>query len=556
MPASLRVIAGNGTGDVYPICGSPVRLGRHPDCEITIDASAVSRFHAHLVADQDGYAVEDLKSRNGTFVNDDRIGTRVRLRSGDRVTICDWQCEYHGGEDQPLAPAPDAELEGGPSEMSSTIITTLDAQSSADLMVKVNAEGKLRALLELIEATGLTLERQKLFPRMLQSLMKIFPAADRAMVVIVRPGGGLEPVAAHFRKPSPEDDTTFSRTIVKQAMETRHAILSADLGNDERFSLNQSVMDMQVRSIMCVPLLAPDTGEALGVIQIDTASFNQQFAEDDLHLLASVGGQASVCLVNARLHEAAMSQAKLERELGFAKEVQIAFLPKKLPKLPGYEFHAFYEAAGEVGGDFYEFFPLPGRRHAIVLGDVSGKGVPAALLMAKAVSDTKVALLTCPDDIDEAAGRLNNSIAEAGLDDKFITTAVCVLTPADHTLQIVNAGHMSPIVVRAAGGLDEPAEVEVTGLPIGVMDDYPYEHVVTTLQPGDAVVIFSDGINEAMNSDGHEYKMERIREVLAGCTGLPAAEIADALLKDVRRHVADFRQSDDMTLVVFCRRAE
>ena len=552
MSPTLQVLTGNNAGAKYELVQDKLRLGRHPDCEVHIDANAVSRYHAHLIRDAVGYAVEDLQSRNGTYVNGKRIEQKTILKDNDRLKICDTLFVFRTGAKPALANAPPSSPVAAEEERDSatTVLTTIDAgDSGSEMMVKVQAEAKLRAILEISQAIGQTLELDRLFPKILDSLFKIFPHSDRALILVRDQQDRLVPRAVKHRRES-EDTVRFSRTIVRQAMNDRKAILSADAASDSRFSMSESIADFRIRSVMCVPLLAQDK-TPLGVIQIDTQSQGQRFDEEDLQILASVASQASISIENASLHAEQLQQERIQRELSFAKEVQHGFLPASLPKLNSYEFWAYYEAAGQVGGDFYDFMKLPDGRQAVILGDVAGKGVPAALMMAKATSDTKVALLTATN-AGEAMGMINNAICAAGLEGKFITMALCIIDPKANKLEMVNAGHMSPMVRRADGSVEEPADQRVSGLPVGVMEDFEYESAEIVLEPGDSVIVFSDGISEAMNAANQMYSIERLRQKLQSVS-LPAPKLGEFLLNDVRGHVAGHRQSDDISFLVFAR---
>ena len=186
----------------------------------------------------------------------------------------------------------------------------------------------------------------------------------------------------------------------------------------------------------------------------------------------------------------------------------MSFLPKKPPQLGGYEFFAHYESAQEVGGDYYDFIPLPSSRLGIALGDVAGKGVPAALLMAKVSSDARFCLLT-EEGPAQAVYRLNELMQEAGLLDRFVTFAVALLDSAAHRVTFVNAGHLPPLILRAASGKIEEATLrEVGGFPLGIADGIPYEAVAVDLQPGDSVALFTDGVTEARNKQEKEFQWE------------------------------------------------
>lgn len=552
MPQTIEFVTGDRAGAKVDLTQETVRLGRHPTCEVVIDLNSVSRFHAHLIKEGDQYLIEDLKSRNGTFVNGKKIEGRVPLGHNDRVKICDTLLVYRlNAESVDSGSVEIPNVVGEETDVSSTVLKTLSAHRGSDLQIRVRPEAKLRAILDVTEAVGQSLEIDVVFSKILESVFKLFPQADRALIILAEEGGRLIPRSYKLRHES-DDGIRFSRTVINQAMKQQEAILSADAVNDERFSLSQSIADFRVRSIMCAPLLTP-SHKALGVLQVDTQS-HQRFEEDDLSLLISVASQATIAIENARMHATILSQDRIRRELEFAREVQGGFLPQQTPSVEGYEFYFFYEAAGQVGGDFYDVVPLAKGKWAILLGDVSGKGVPAALMMAKATSDAKVALLTAPDDPSKAVELFNRSMCAAGRGDRFITFVLVVLDPATHQISIISAGHMSPIVRRAKERIvEEPIQHETTGLVLGIDELAEYKMVTTSLEPGDAVVLYSDGINEAMNAEESMYTIPRLREKVCGAE-LSAIELGECLVKDVTDYAAGHQQSDDMTLVCFSRR--
>lgn len=551
---TLQALNGANSGKKVELQKDKIRLGRHPDCEVVVDLNAVSRFHAHLLLEAGGYYIEDLQSRNGTFVNGNKIEGKQLLADNDRVKICDMLFVYRTGEGSVGATIPKVlmpqQVEEA-DEKTSTVINTLTAHQSADMTVKVQPEAKLKAIIEISQALGQTLDLDALANRILDSLFNIFPAADRGLLVLQDDNGTLIPTTVKHRRGG-EDTVRFSRTIAQKAMDEKLAILSADASSDERFNMSQSIADFRLRSVMCAPLVTQNGG-SLGIIQIDNQSHNKRFDMDDLQILQSVANMSAIFIENATMHQDSLQQERIQRELNFAKEVQTGFLPHSMPDVPGYSFWAFYEAAGQVGGDYYDFQTLPNKKLAAILGDVSGKGVPAALMMAKVSSDTKVALLTSPDPVS-AMQRINDAVCAAALEDKFITMALCLIDQSLQRMAIVNAGHMSPIIRRANGTLDEPADEKVSGLPLGVMEGYEYEVVETHINAGDLVVIYSDGVNEAMNAENDAYGTDRLRALIQSLD-LPPNQMGPRLIKDVREHVAGHKQSDDITMVVFARTA-
>ena len=237
-------------------------------------------------------------------------------------------------------------------------------------------------------------------------------------------------------------------------------------------------------------------------IQLDTSD-RRQFNEDDLDVLAAVASQAAISIQNASMLESLLERERLNRDLKIAEQVQKRFLPQGVPTVAGYEFFAHYQPTYEVGGDYYDFVPLPGDRMAIAVGDVSGKGVAAALMMAKFSGDTRYCILT-ENAPAPTATRLNSLLCAAGIEDKFITLGLCVLDAATRKLTLTSAGH-TPVIIRRADGRAEEVGQEVSGLPLGIMEDSVYQQTEVQLNPGDVVVIYSDGVTDARSPADELY---------------------------------------------------
>lgn len=556
--AVLQVLKGLTPGTQFPLVSERAVLGRHPDCDIVLDVGAVSRQHAQIVQVQGEYFVEDLKSRNGTFVNGQAIRDRHKLEDNDRLKICDVLLTFHL-EDPSRKPAArvtetalammvdDAGAPGG-----STIMSTLDVKSSSAgaRVTAVNAETKLKALLEISRNLGSAISLEQVLPKILDSLFKIFLQADRGFVVLQeREGGPLIPKAVKHRREDADETIRISRTIVNQAMASKEAILSADAATDSRFDTSQSIADFRIRSMMCVPLVDSE-GRALGIIQIDTLDQRTPFKPDDLEVLASVASQAAVAVENAQLHETALRKLALERDLQLGHKVQQGFLPSAPPELTGYEFFAFYEPANQVGGDYFDYVHLPDQRLAVVVADVSGKGIPAALLMAKLSAETRFSLVT-ERGLAQAVNRLNAGFSGPGWEDRFVTLAVAVIDLREHRLTIVNAGHMAPYLRHADGRVEAVGE-EQAGMPLGVSEDVRYEQFSMNLSPGQCLAIFTDGISEAMNVNNDLYGLVRLQNQLR-CQARGVRELGELILGDVKQFVGKRAQSDDMCLICFGR---
>lgn len=562
------LIGNNGPieGSRYELTDSEYVIGRDPkDCQIVVtEVPAVSRKHAKLIKTPTGYAVEDAGSRNGTFLNEEQTkieGRRV-LRPGDNIRICEVSFQYQIGAS--LAPQTGPVMLDGSNlgemmedehdSVNSTILKSVpvDISSSSRGSVQVTAspEVKLAALIEITKNLGRALALDEVLPQLLKSLFKIFMQADRGFIVLQSPDGKLVPRWVRLRREDGNDTVRISRTIIRKVMESKQAILSADAATDDRFEMSQSIADFRIRSMMCAPLL-DNEGNAMGALQIDTVNQRQKFQPEDLELLISTAAQASISIQNAQMHESALKQKEVERDMQLARDVQRGFLPDSRPNLPGYSFYDFYQPAEQVGGDYFDYIPLPDGRLAVVVADVVGHGVAAALLMAKLSAEARFSLYT--EMVPAAAiNRLNEKLTALNIQ-RFVTLICVVLDPVTHKLTIVNAGHMAPLVRRQNGQIEEPGE-KIAGLPLGITDAVSYEQYETTIGPGEIFTLYTDGINESIDKNGGFYTIDRMRKLVLENSSNPE-HLGKLQVEDVLRFLGTAPQNDDMCLVCFGRGA-
>ncbi len=522
-----------------------------------LDQGAVSRQHAQISLVNGAYFIEDLQSRNGTLVNGQAVQAPQQLRNGDEVKICDLALTFRSEAPQDRGgPATidaepfevEEETEGKVSH-SSTVMWKIDLTSSQETTrLKVNPETKLRALIEITQNLSQATALEEILPKVLDSLFNIFPQADRGFVVLCTPEGRLIPKAFKQRH-SKEEGARLSRTIINEVIKQKQAVLSADAATDSRFELSQSIADFRIRSMMCAPL-ATSEGNVLGVIQVDTLDQRLRFTNDDLDVLVSVASQGAFAVDNAQMHARQLKQQAIQADLDAARRVQHVLLPSAPPAVEGYQFFDFYEAANQVGGDFYDYIVLRDGRVAVVLADVSGKGVAAALVMSKLSAEVRYSLASEPSAA-KAVDHINASFCRSGWEDRFATFVLALLDPHSHRVTIVNAGHMPPFVRRGSGLVEEVA-AEISGLVLGVTDGYQYDSAEIALAPGEMITMFTDGISEALNPANELYTLDRLQKQLT--TGPEsAATMGRAILDDVKQHAAGRSQSDDMCLVVFGR---
>lgn len=555
-------------------------LGRHPSCEIVLDNAAVSRQHAQILNRHGDYFLEDLRSRNRTYLNGVPIDGRTPLNNADELKICDVVFQFFLARsdappdselaevDKPsrrgdrTAPNPARTLVGDfpqqeavddPLTQSSSIITTLNAKSAPSMRLGVKPEVKLRAILEISNALARTLKLDEVLQSLLDGLFKVFPQADSGFVLLDgRDDRGRLIKSAQAKGGDATGSVRISNTILRRAMESGEAILSADALEDSRFNSSESLDGLGIRSMMCVPLIGQE-GRALGVIQLDTTSLRHQFTQADLDVLVSVGSQATLAIENARLHEDLLRRSDIERELRFATQVQLGFLPDQRPAIPGYEFCDYYEPAQRVGGDYFDYIALPDGRVAIGLADVAGKGIPAALLMARLYSAVRLHVFTQPTS-GKVLSALNSEIYSQGMGHRFVTFVLLTLNSQTHELTIANAGHLPPIVRSPDGNVVSIGRAE-SGMPLGISPTQQYGELKISFDPGMTVVVYTDGITEAMNPGNELFGRQRLEKFVAA-TSAPVGDLVKAIVSEVDRFCGTRPQRDDMCLVCLRRLAE
>ena len=350
---------------------------------------------------------------------------------------------------------------------------------------------------------------------------------------------------------------TLVRTAVSSAGHSKYHFNQALLGwmhinkkpltindprNDERF--RGVKWDESVRSLLCVPLIVKSS--LRGVLTVYNKKEGRSFTDEDQRLLAIIAAQSAQVVENARLYEAEQSLMRMKEEVRLAARIQLDLLPKEPPAIPGYDITGVSVPAQLVGGDYFDYIPIDDTHLALCLGDVSGKGLPAALLMASLQSTLRGQTLL-ESGAAACVSRANVLLHQSTSSEKFVTLFYAILDTTEHLLRYTNAGHDDPFLVRASG---EVLRLSEGGIVLSVMEQFPYQEQVVPFGPGDLLVVFSDGVSEAMNPDQLQFGQDNIGSVVAANRHLTAREVLDAIIASVRVHVGPASQIDDMTLLV------
>ncbi len=599
--AILLALDGPNAGKKYPLTRDSV-IGRSYESDIYLSDLNVSRSHARILVKDTGHILEDMGSGNGTYVNDEAVKRQHELADQDVVRVGgssfrfeeakkkkSWfpevltvvadssdahkvvaatlkqQRESLSPEELQAAAMNTAEIDRGVIASALASLSDTDADDLKQTephpaeVVSGNTGRMLEAMYAVADAIATEVEQDKLLIKILDHLFDVFPQAERGFVLLVNEQTGqLVPEAVKQRQGS-SGGLQFSQTIVRDVMDGGEGIIRGSTMPPITREASQELLTgmptglpsrKPVASSKEPKIGTPLTcrGEALGTITLEGAEGSMAFSEEDLNLLSAIARQAAMAIANSRAGAALLVEERLKADLKLARDIQKSFLPTKLPRFPDLKLGAHYESAFQVGGDFYDIIKLGPSRLGIVVGDISGKGVSAALMMAKMITDIRL-LSHYHQNPGKVLTLANSSLSETGQPGMFCTVLYILLDLAECTYTLSNAGHQPPII--ASPRFEGTCELdEATSVALGIIDDAEYDQKTFKLIPGDSVLLYTDGINEAMSPQKEEYGMDRLRAMAANGPTDPE-HMVNRVVADVRRFVRGASPSDDQTVVAF-----
>jgi serine phosphatase RsbU (regulator of sigma subunit) len=528
-------------GHQIPLGQGGTRLARHEKATVFLDSVTVSRKHARIFYRDGGHYIEDEGSANHTYVNDERLYAPVRLTDGDVVRLGPYTFSFCT-EAPPLG-----------SETDLIIRDEVSADPSDHDLSAHNPARQLETVLALSQHLARTLEPSALLGKLLDQLLELFQGADRALVLLCE-GDSFVLRGHRCRRPDSSTRYPYSRTVIRRALQDGIGILSEDVTTDERFESATS-LGVNVRSLLCVPLIAPG-GRRLGVVQLDSEEGGGTIGGEELRLLTAVAMQVAVVLENAQLHAELLREERTRQELAVARHIQLRFLPVNFPGPPSHPFDLFADVrtAREVSGDLYDFFFLPDGRLALVVGDVSGKGIPASLFMVTVRTLTRQAGATGQASPTEVLRLVNAGLAVDNPVEVFVTLIYGIYNPANGELVLASAGHLPPLIHRANGKTE--FLTLTSGMPVGMdVGELGAVEQHFTLAEDDTLVLYTDGYTEACRVGEHVFfGAERFQEALAGPPQTPRDSAAAIRAAVDRFTEADIPQ-DDQTILLLRRLA-
>lgn len=538
--AVLTVINDRGYTEQYQLRGRECVVGRQADTDLRLDARDVSRRHARILTEADGFFVEDLGSSNGTFLNNTRVSGRQQLQEQDRIqigpfTIC---FQYH---DEPV-------------ENEFKITASIPTNVTNSKLFRLDAARKLQVILEIAQQLSHTLDLKTLLPQLLERLLTLFLQADRGMVVLLDERGRPQVRGIRTRYADQEIPRQFSRAVIKKVLDEGVGIVAEDAPHDNRFNATATLTNLGVRSFVCAPFKAHD-GRPMGVVILDRFGNDNPFKEDDLHLLAATALLFSVVIENASLHEELVEKARMDRDLSLARQVQEGFLPRQLPEeyAGQVELYAEVYPAREVAGDYYDFFAVDQHRLGFAVADISGKGVSAAMLMSgiRTLSRHLIKNGATPADTLQ---QVNDMLAEDNPHSLFVTMVLGVLDTRSGSVVLTGGGH-PPVLIRRADG-----KVERVNQPAGRLLGFvvgPQQFSNTTMEVAsqDTLLLYTDGITETY--DATRQNMFGLDRLMATLQELPQPASCEAWEQSIKTSLEAFsgkKESDDDLTVFLLRR--
>jgi serine phosphatase RsbU (regulator of sigma subunit)/pSer/pThr/pTyr-binding forkhead associated (FHA) protein len=521
--------------------GTSISIGRASDCSIPIKDRYLSRRHAEIIAVGKQWVLKDLGSANGTYLNGSRVDADIPLKAGDRIRLGDTELVFETAEkntdrfiavqETPASPTiaiPVREITDRPEEQNIDRLQTLTQLAR-----------------ELIEDRPM----EQLFGFIVDSIMKHLHPSRAAVALLGPDGRSFTKVEVRRQDPQDTSELTISHTLLTDIVHEKKALAYIDVTGNEKLSRAQSIIMQGIHSILCAPMMIGDA--VVGVLYVDYLFTQRSISEDDVRLVAQIGRFAAIKLETTRLREESIQKRIMDEELRTASTIQRRLLPDAPKGVDGFNFVGSNQPCRTVSGDYYDFVVRPDGRVYFVIGDVSGKGVTAGLMMAGLQVAFRIFSKSDPDPATFVT-QLNVALKENLPQSKFVTLFLGRLDTTTGEIEYVNAGHTPPLLLTRDGA----AEMTESDLLLGVISRAEFVNRKLQLARGDSLILFTDGVTEASNRDGIDLGPGRIAKAIGSMHGQPATAIAQQVGETVLEHVGDAENlDDDVTLVIVSRSA-
>jgi len=550
LATELSIVEPGGGMRKLPLERDKIRLGRSSDNDLAFPTDmSLSRHHLELTREEDAWFVQDLGAKNRTTVNGRRVEGKTRLSGGDRIGAGQIVLVF-GSPEGSRGPVEFVPAEDTP--LRATVMTSLRGVLSRENTLP----GTAKTPVKFEERRGLPLEhpgvaalvragRELAGHRPLNELFELIldlsisaVGAERGVLMTLE---GEELVTRSVRG----QGFRISSTVRDRVLSERASLLVQDTQADEAFKARDSIVGQHVQSVMAVPLQTSD--RVIGLINVDSRAFARPFTPGDLDLLTVLANVAAIRIEQQRLALVEQQERIISRDLEQAAEIQRRLLPVNPPTIHGFDVAGHNQPCRTVGGDYFDFFTYPDGRMSFVLGDVAGKGMPAALLMTALKGGVQVLLGEPPDDVPRLMARLDRVVAANFPRNRFVTLFFGLLDPASGEMTYCNAGHNPPFFLRTDGTIER---LPSCGTILGIFPDMGYDARVCRFGAGDVLTLFSDGVTEETNPAGEEYGEERLTQLLVRDDRTDAGAIVAEINRAVTAWAAGSPAADDITVVV------
>ncbi|HRI03065.1 MAG TPA: SpoIIE family protein phosphatase [Pyrinomonadaceae bacterium] len=547
--AHLLVTHPNGTTETVPLSRLRTTIGRSARSDVCIPDAFASRLHAEVRQEGDSFWISDLGSANGTKLNGALLSIPIPLHQGGEIQIGETKITFDDGGQ--ISKSISSTLIADATEAldpSNTISFSIRKHQTAEILD--SSLSSRTDLLGLISKVGVALLSSSGLDETLNQVASlVFEAVPAERVIIMlrdeKTKDGMQIKVARVRGEDEQiAEVRISRAIMTEVMENGKSVLTSDAQQDPRFA-SQTIVLQGIRSVLAVPLCV-DERHVFGLIYADSPTNTNTFSSEHLDILTTLASVASIRVENASLLDERINRERMERELELATEIQQRFQPEGPPTVEGYDFQGISFSCYEIGGDYYDFIPRHDGKMLVALGDVSGKGTSASLLMSSlhAAVHGQVAAKT---PLVQLVTSVNEYLTENTPGNRFITFFVTELDPATGELTFINAGHNPALIGRADGTIEQ---LDSSGLPLGLMGFAEYEVGKAQLNSGDVLFIYSDGVSEANNLAEDEFGMDRLIQVISANVGRSASGIRDKVESALSDFTGTAAPNDDITLVI------
>ncbi len=538
----LKLREASGNESIVPLDKDDFKIGRHGENDLKVRDPFVSRVHAQILRDGSQFRVHDCDSKSGTYVNGERIQSQI-LQHGDRIQLS------HNEFPELIF------LTSGQAPPAEAFLTSIQTTSLFDATSTANDLQHVSRFLERVRQFAAGVPLHEILDVVLDIALEI-TRAERGFIVLLDDSKQprFQRGRNHKKENLNESHFHISSTVLKQVLESG---MKQMISNAEQnpYPQAESIVALELRTVVCLPLPKMQTTDTsgifnlkpdlIGALYLDSRKATGTLSTISEGLLETLANDASAVLMNAKLLRESREKERLELELHTAREIQESLLPEIHGTYGAYEACAQNIPSRRISGDYFDLIQLSGDRTAVVIADVSGKGVSAAILtsLVQGILFIEVSRL---ENLQESIGNVNRFLVQRSNIGKFVSMFIAILHP-DGKLSYVNAGHNPPFLIHNSG---DWTELAAKGMVLGVVEQAAFEERTIELQSGDLVCLYTDGVTEAHAPDGELFGEDRLRDTLVKHRNSDTENILESVLKTVTRHTADVPRSDDLTLLV------